>query len=245
MAAFDGVLGAMGNVDTSREVAAEPGVREVFGLTKRLGCGGYGCSYLTKKGTVVKIFADDSIEGPLSEGLMTKFFIDMKGKHPAVPRIIRYGRIDMGENWSDTIAIEREPLDSVVVAAADAKLLDSSSALMTYCESSLAPHWTEERKRKREAALQSMEKMTPGGRLIAIQMLSGIDWLFEQFISPTDLGKASNWGLRPDGTLVIRDFGDTTPYPYSGKKSLDKYMWGSTGSLEEQYETLPLLYRAK
>jgi hypothetical protein len=179
---------------------------EFLGITKQLGCGVQGCAYATDHGTVVKV--SDSLQ----ELRVARAF--QKLKHRIVPVI--YGTGELPSRWPvsmgrrpTTIWIEREPLNDLNLSDAAEAMFTGGPLAYLLNNTAMNPTWDAKRRvmLPKSPPVRFPPELPSRDRKLLAQLMVGFEWLKAHNVKLWDHTQSANWGLREDGSVVVRDLG--------------------------------------
>ncbi len=161
---------------------------KLLDLKQLLGCGHEGCVYATTRGTVVKV-----TEGrTTSEVSVAQALQPLFGKHRIVPRIYGFGEERELLSWY--MWVEREPLN-------DLQLSDEGEAQFADDVGRVLGGNYKLKKVKFESYVPKADQK------VLTQLVDGFHWLADHGFELLDHNGSQNWGVRADGSVALRDFG--------------------------------------
>lgn len=186
---FDGFA----DVNETRAVMMDPRVQYQLGLRQLLGEGGFGVVYMTDRGTVIKGISDyGGSQHHIVEAVLGLAMQELWGS-PGVPYVVQVGRI--GDH---TVLIEREPLGDLERSRFFGNLfwdfLDKRFSVRTM-------HKLVDENRGFDEALTPSQQVQAHAIITAAAALQSYGFFLD------DVETRNNWGIRQDGSIVVRDWG--------------------------------------
>ncbi len=167
-------------------------------LKKKLGCGHEGCVYATKTGTVVKV---TNGKFGVKEALVAEAL--QKFKHRIIPTIYGFGTLTQFADYGGPVAwVEREDLSDIEMSHEGLSQFDYGPFAMLLGGVYDA---------KKVFGFPSIVPLED--RKLLSQILIGFNWLSARGFELRDHNTIDNWGMRPDGSVALRDFGHIYLHP--------------------------------